>query len=147
VEKMTGRYSYDGLKVEIVDLPGTYSLTSYSLEERVTRGFLLEKKPSIVVNVADAANLTLQLLEMEIPLVMDLNMMDVADRRGIRIDSIGLSKQLGVPVVETVMKTGRGKDELLSSISRTARDRAASGGMGKTGMRMGYGPMEPFLFM
>ncbi|MCP4576838.1 MAG: ferrous iron transport protein B [Deltaproteobacteria bacterium] len=151
VEKMTGRYNHDGLKVEVVDLPGTYSLTSYSLEERVTRGFLLEEKPSVVVNVVDASNLkrnlylTLQLLEMEAPLVMDLNMMDVAGRRGIVIDSEALSKQLGIPVVETAIKTGKGKTELLSAISETAGNRAATDGMRKTGMRMDYGSMEPFL--
>lgn len=146
VEKMTGRYRHEGLKVEVVDLPGTYSLTSYSLEERVTRGFLLEEKPSVVVNVTDASNLkrnlylTLQLLEMETPLVMDLNMMDVAERRGIKIDSKALSKQLGVPVAKTAIKTGRGKNELLSAISNTAGNSIPYGGM-----RMDYGAMEPFL--
>ena len=146
VEKMTGRYNYDGLKVEVVDLPGTYSLTSYSLEERVTRGFLLEEKPSVVVNVADASNLTrnlyltLQLLEMEIPLVMDLNMMDVADRRGIKIDPEKLARHLGASVVQTAIKTGRGKKELLSAISRAGRSDTVP-----RIMHIDYGPMEPFI--
>ncbi|EFK09062.1 ferrous iron transport protein B [delta proteobacterium NaphS2] len=146
VEKMAGRYNYDGLKVEVVDLPGTYSLTSYSLEERVTRGFLLAEKPSIVVNVVDAANLTrnlyltLQLLEMEIPLVVDLNMMDVAHRRGIRIDPEKLARHLGASVVQTAIKTGRGKEALLSAISRAGRSSSAH-----QTMRIDYGPMEPFI--
>ena len=73
VEKMTGFYRYDGAKVEVVDLPGTYSLTSYSPEERVSRDFLLHESPSVVVNVANASNLkrhlylTFQLLEMQVP--------------------------------------------------------------------------------
>ncbi|MCD6295462.1 MAG: ferrous iron transport protein B, partial [Deltaproteobacteria bacterium] len=146
VEKMIGHYRHDGLKVEVVDLPGTYSLTSYSLEERVTRGFLLEEKPSVVVNVSDAANvkrnlyLSLQLLEMELPLVVELNMMDVAERRGIRIDSEELERRLGVPVVETTIKAGRGKKELLASISRVAQSEDSPGGM-----HIDYGPMEPFI--
>ena len=146
VEKMTGHYRHDGLKVEVVDLPGTYSLTSYSLEERVTRGFLLEEKPSVVVNVSDASNvkrnlyLTLQLLEMELPLVVELNMMDVAERRGIRIDAQELARRLDSPVVETAIKTGRGKKELLASISKVARSEALP-----KGMHIDYGPMEPFI--
>ncbi len=146
VEKMTGRYSHDGLKVEVVDLPGTYSLTSYSLEERVTRGFLLKEKPSVVVNVADASNLTrnlyltLQLLEMEIPLVVNLNMMDVAERRGIGIDPVALAGRLGATVVQTAIKTGRGKKELLSSISRVANSNVSP-----KVMHIDYGPMEPFI--
>lgn len=86
VDKMMGWYKRDGETVEVVDLPGTYSLTSYSPEERVSRDVLLKEPLSAVVNVVDAANLkrslylTLQLLEMEIPLVLDLNMMDVAER-------------------------------------------------------------------
>ncbi|MBW1703273.1 MAG: ferrous iron transporter B [Deltaproteobacteria bacterium] len=92
VEKKAGTYKHDGTKVEVVDLPGTYSLTSYSLEERVSRNFLLHENPSVVVNVTDASNLkrslylTFQLLELEIPVVLDLNMMDVAKRRSIEID-------------------------------------------------------------
>ena len=84
VEKMTGWYGRKGKKFEVVDLPGTYSLTSYSPEERVTRDFLLGEKPSAVINVLDSSNLkrslylTVQLLEMKIPLLLDLNMMDIA---------------------------------------------------------------------
>lgn len=89
VEKKTGFFTLEDHRVELVDLPGTYSLTSYSLEEKTARDFILHAAPQVTINVADAANLkrnlylTLQLLEMETPLVLALNMMDVAERRNI----------------------------------------------------------------
>jgi len=146
VEKMTGSYKDDGRKVEVVDLPGTYSLTSYSPEERVSRDFLLHENPSVVVNITDASNLkrnlylTFQLLEMEIPVVIDLNMMDVAERRNIEIDVKELSNKLGVSVVPTTIKTGRGKKELVKTITATSR-----AGQPFKPSRIDYGPMEPFL--
>ncbi|MBE9582322.1 MAG: ferrous iron transport protein B, partial [Proteobacteria bacterium] len=146
VEKMTGSYKYDGAKVEVVDLPGTYSLTSYSLEERVSRDFLIHEKPSVVVNVADASNLkrnlylTFQLLELGLPVVVDLNMMDVAERRDIEIDTKELSRQLGAAVVPTAIKTGRGKKKLLESIHVASRSKQVS-----EPFRIDYGSMEPFL--
>jgi ferrous iron transport protein B len=146
VEKKAGTYKYDGTKVEVVDLPGTYSLTSYSLEERVSRDFLLHEKPSVVVNVADASNLkrnlylTFQLLEMEIPVVVDLNMMDVAERRDIEIDVKKLGKELGADVVPTVIKSGKGKKELVKSIRTASRAENPP-----DPLRIDYGVMEPFL--
>ncbi len=146
VEKMTGSYRYDGAKVEVVDLPGTYSLTSYSLEERVSRDFLLHEEPSVVVNVADASNLkrnlylTFQLLEMQVPLVLDLNMMDVAKRRGIEIDVKELEKQLGTTVVPTAIRNGTGKKELLKSIHAVSLSERPS-----EPFRIDYGPLESFL--
>ena len=146
VEKMTGSYRYDGAKVEVVDLPGTYSLTSYSLEERVSRDFLLHEKPSVVVNVADASNLkrnlylTFQLLEMQAPLVLDLNMMDVAKRRGIEIDVKELAKQLGTTVVPTAIRNGTGKKDLLKSIHAVSLSERPS-----EPFRIDYGPLESFL--
>ncbi|MBW2655597.1 MAG: 50S ribosome-binding GTPase, partial [Deltaproteobacteria bacterium] len=85
VDKMVGWYRYGDTRVEVVDLPGTYSLTSYSPEERVSRDFIIHDNPSVAINVMDASNikrclyLTFQLLEMEIPVVLNLNMMDVAE--------------------------------------------------------------------
>lgn len=146
VENMTGSYKDDGIKVEVVDLPGTYSLTSYSPEERVSRDFLLHENPSVVVNVTDASNLkrnlylTFQLLEMEIPVVIDLNMMDVAERRNIEIDVEELGNKLGVSVVPTTIKTGRGKKELVKAITATSRTEQPF-----KPSRIDYGPMEPFL--
>ena len=146
VEKMTGTYKQDGAKVEVVDLPGTYSLTSYSLEERVTRDFLLHEKPAVVIDVADASNLkrnlylTFQLLEMETPVVIELNMMDVAKRRNIEINIAQLSRQLGVPVIPTVIKTGKGKKELLQSVAEIFRAEKTF-----QASQIDYGNMEPFL--
>lgn len=146
IEKKTGAFSHDGVRVELVDLPGTYSLTSYSLEERVTRNFLLEDRPALVINIVDASNLkrnlylTFQLLEMEIPVIVALNMMDVAQRRGLDIDHEELSTRLGVEVTPTVGTRGRGKVELREAIrventgTRTFEP-----------LRIDYGTMEPLL--
>lgn len=130
VDKMMGWYKRDGEDVEVIDLPGTYSLTSYSPEERVTRDVLLKEPLSAVVNVMDAANLkrslylTLQLLEMEIPLVLALNMMDVAEGLGIAIDVPGLSRELGAPIVTTAITQGRGREELFAAIADMSRSNA-----------------------
>ena len=146
VDKMTGWYRHNGYHVEVVDLPGSYSLTCFSPEERVSRAFILHDRPSVTVNVMDAFNLkrclylTFQLLEMEIPVVLNLNMMDVVEGRGITIDIGRLSKQLGIPVVPTVMKSGRGKKELLQAI-----DAAAAEGASASAVRIDYGEMEPFI--
>jgi len=111
--------------VTLVDLPGTYSLTSYSPEERIARDFLLHEKPIIILDIVDASNLernlylTFQLAEMGIPLVIALNMMDVAENRGFEIDKNKLSELLGVPVVPTVGSKGRGKKELKEAILNT----------------------------
>ncbi|MCA1792979.1 MAG: ferrous iron transport protein B [Desulfobacteraceae bacterium] len=126
VEKMTGWYRYGDVRVTVVDLPGTYSLTSYSPEERVTRDFILHQAPSVVVNTMDASNLkrclyfTFQLLEMEIPVILNLNMMDVAENRGMTIDTTALSRGLGVPVVPTAITRDRGKTDLQAAILETA---------------------------
>ena len=126
VDKMVGWYKRANDSVEVIDLPGTYSLTSYSPEEVVSRDVMLHEDISVFVNVLDAANLkrslylTFQLFEMELPLIINLNMMDVADSDGVHIDSEGLSEYFGVSVVCTAMKTGRGRDELFSEISRVA---------------------------
>ncbi len=124
VDKKSGGYQDGGMHVEILDLPGTYSLTSFSLEERVTRDFLLFDKPDIVVNVLDASTLkrslflTFQLLEMGFPVVLALNMMDVADRRGLKIDTEKLQKILGVDIIPTVGRKKKGKDQLKTAIKQ-----------------------------
>ena len=146
VDKMTGWYRRNGAKVEVVDLPGTYSLTSYSPEERVSRDFILHEKPTVTVNVMDASNLkrclylTFQLMEMEAPVILNLNMMDVAKSRGLEIDIETLSNRLGIPVVPTTMKNGRGKTELLDAI-----DAAAGGESRVQGVRIDYTEMEPLI--
>ncbi|MBN1472768.1 MAG: 50S ribosome-binding GTPase [Syntrophaceae bacterium] len=146
VDKMTGWYRHNGSRVKVVDLPGTYSLTSYSPEERVSRDFILHESPSVCVNVMDASNLkrclylTFQLLEMEVPVVLNLNMMDVVHKRGMHIDTDALSRKLGIPVVPTAIKTGRGKKELLAAIaSLSGAERSESD------FQIDYGEMEPTL--
>jgi ferrous iron transport protein B len=110
VTKKSGHYHDGKRRIEVVDLPGTYSLTSYSQEERVTRDFLLLERPEVVVIVVDASNLrrhlyfVFQLLELQIPLVVCLNMMDVAQRRGIEINIAELEQELGVPVIPTIAR-------------------------------------------
>ena len=128
VDKKSGGYTDGNLRVQVVDLPGTYSLTSFSLEERVARSFLLDEKPDIVVNVLDASNLrrslylTFQLMEMGFPVIVVLNMMDVADRRGLEIDLRSLENRLCVPVVTSVGRKGIGREELRAAIRRVGLD-------------------------
>ncbi|MGI6031115.1 MAG: ferrous iron transport protein B [Eubacteriales bacterium] len=120
VEKKEGRFRGDK-EVEITDLPGIYSLSPYTLEEVITRDFLLEQKPDAIVNLVDASSiernlyLTTQLLEMGIPVAIALNMMDVVRKRGDAIDSKALSQMLGVPVVETSAIKGEGVKELVAA--------------------------------
>lgn len=121
VDKKTGFFKYQDYKVEMVDLPGTYSFSSYSLEERVAKEYILDESPDIIVNVVDASNLkrnlylTFQLLEMGFPVIVVLNMMDVAKRRGIKIDSKKISSMLGYPVIEASGAKGLGKDEIMEN--------------------------------
>ena len=127
VDKKTGAYRDDMGKVEIVDLPGTYSLTSYSLEERVARDFILREKPDVIVNIIDASTLrrglyfTFQLLEMSFPLVMALNMVDVAQSKGFFVNSDRLSELLGIPVIPTVGRKGMGKSEVRQAIRKISQ--------------------------
>lgn len=126
VDKKTGRFKYDGHKIEMVDLPGTYSFSSYSLEERVAKGFIIDENPDVIVNVVDASNikrhlyLTFQLLEIGMPVVVVLNMMDVAQRRGIVIDSKKISQMLGCKVIEASGAKGLGSKEIMEAIVSTA---------------------------
>ena len=130
VEKKEGTYvrNDDGFRLHIVDLPGTYSLTAYSLEEVVTRDFLVNQKPEVVINIVDASNLernlylAIQFLEMGVPICIALNMIDVAKKRGIKVDDQKLSSLLGVPVTPTVARLGKGKKELMDSASQIARE-------------------------
>jgi ferrous iron transport protein B len=142
VEKLSGSYSINGTRIEIVDLPGTYSLTSFSPEEKVSRDFILHDKPETIINVADAASikrslyLTFQLLEMETPVILDLNMMDVAVKNGMTIDCNGLEKALGTPVIPTAIKRGDGKQDLINAIETSMASGVHSD------FKVDYGPME-----
>jgi ferrous iron transport protein B len=125
VEKKQGTCTSDAGLFNVVDLPGTYSLTAYSLEEVVARDYLVNEKPSMIVNIVDASNLernlylSVQFMEMGVPVCVALNMMDVAKKRGIRIDIERLSQLLTVPVVPTVARSGEGKKKLLETIAAT----------------------------
>ncbi|WP_323588973.1 ferrous iron transport protein B [Aliarcobacter butzleri] len=122
VDKKVGFFKYQDYKIQMVDLPGTYSFSSYSLEERVAKEYIINENPDIIINVVDASNLkrnlylTFQLLEMGLPVIVVLNMMDVASRREIRIDSKKISSMLNCPVVEASGAKGLGGDEIMKSV-------------------------------
>ena len=128
VEKKEGTYTRDK-DVTITDLPGVYSLSPYSPEEVVTRDYLLDGRPDAVINLVDATNLernlylTTQILDLGLPVVVALNMMDLVEKNGDKIDVAKLSKKLGCPVVETSALKGRGMEDLL----KTAIDAAKKG--------------------
>ncbi|MBP8129427.1 MAG: ferrous iron transport protein B [Candidatus Hydrogenedentes bacterium] len=121
VERKEGIAHYGEHRLTVVDLPGTYSLTAYSREEVVARQFIVEEKPELVVDVVDASNLernlylTVQLMEMQVPLAIALNMADIAEKRGFVINVERLSLLLGVPVIATVGNRGRGIFKLLKT--------------------------------
>lgn len=126
VEKKEGDREFRGRQLHFVDLPGTYSLTAYSLEEIVARDFILREKPDVVVDVVDASNLERNLylasmfIELDVPVVLALNMMDLAEARGKKIDVALLSELLGLPVVPLVARKGRGLEELLETVVAAA---------------------------
>ena len=121
VEKRTGYANFGDYQIEFVDLPGTYSLTAYSTDEKVARDYIIDYKPDVIINVVDSGNLdrnlylTTQLLEMECDLVIDLNMWDEAERLGIHIDTEKLSQMLGAPIVKTIGHRGNGTRELIQA--------------------------------
>jgi ferrous iron transport protein B len=126
VEKKVGRVLYQDKIIEIVDLPGTYSLSAFSLEEIVARDFVLEEKPDVVIDVLDSTNiernlyLCLQFQELGVPIVGALNMSDEAERSGMVIDEKQLGVILGMPFVKTVGSRGTGKEELLRTVVQVA---------------------------
>ncbi|MBT6454137.1 MAG: Fe(2+) transporter permease subunit FeoB [Gammaproteobacteria bacterium] len=120
-------------KVTVIDLPGIYTLDAMSLDEQVTRSYLLSREADVVINVLDAANLernlylTVQLLEMGVPVVLALNMMDIAQKRGISIDIDLLSKKLGCPVICIVAVTGKGINDLKQAALQVIEDHSRGG--------------------
>jgi ferrous iron transport protein B len=127
VEKKVGYRKFKGYELEVVDLPGTYSLTAYSIDEVVTRNFIVDQRPDVVINIVDVTNLernlylTTQLMELEVKLVMSLNMFDLMSARGDVLDSEKLAKFLEIPIVKTVGNTGMGVDRLLSEVIRESK--------------------------
>jgi ferrous iron transport protein B len=132
VERSEGMLHYNGQKIKVIDLPGIYSFSTYSMEELVSREFIARDKPDMVVNVVDATALernlffTIQLLELNAPLIIALNQIDLMEKKGISIDNQRLAEILGVPVVPTVAIKGKGISELTEQIVKLAAHRKAS---------------------
>ncbi|MCU0917754.1 MAG: ferrous iron transport protein B [Planctomycetes bacterium] len=128
IERKEGYCRYRDYEIRVVDLPGTYSLTAYSMEELIARNFIQEEKPDVVVDVVDASNiernlyLGTQLIEMAPPLVFAFNMADLAQRRGLTFDLEQLSRLLEARIVPTVGNKGEGRTALLEAIVQTARE-------------------------
>ncbi len=133
VERKEGHFSFDDNTITAIDLPGIYSLDASSLDEKVTRDYLLSHDADLIINVVDAGNLernlylTVQLLEMGVPIVLALNMMDVARKRGISIDTHKLSVEIGCPVVPIVAINGEGIESLLSQMAAVTNGSATGG--------------------
>lgn len=123
VEKKEGIWVNNGSQVKIVDLPGTYSLTAFSLEEVIARDFIIDQKPDLVVTVVDSSNLernlylVVQIIELGVKVIMALNMSDLAESRGIKIDIEKLSSGLKIPVISTIASKEMGLDQLKKEIS------------------------------
>jgi len=130
VEKKEGIAYCDDYTIKITDLPGTYSLTAYSLDEIVTRNFIIHEKPDLIVDIVDASNLernlylSTQLMEFGIPLVLAFNMSDIAQSAGQQTDDNAMSELLGVSIVHTVGNKDKGTRALLDVMVKTYRERA-----------------------
>jgi ferrous iron transport protein B len=129
VERAEGLLQHRGQRIRVIDLPGIYSITALSTEEQVSREFIAHDHPDVVVNIIDTSALernlffTLQLAELESPMILALNQMDLATQKGIRIDTAKLSALLGVPVIPTIAIQGKGIAELSDAIISAVRDR------------------------
>ena len=130
VEKKDGEFKHEGCEVHVTDLPGTYSLTAYSIEELVARNFVVDEKPDVVVDIVDASNLernlylATQFMELGVPLILAFNMSDVAAAKGYAIDIDLLSELMGVTIIETVGHKGKGMAELRDAIRRVSAGKA-----------------------
>lgn len=128
VEVYRGRGKIGGEDAEVIDMPGMYSLLPITEEERVARKILLTESPDVIIHVIDAKNiermlgLTLQLIEANLPVILDLNIMDEAERSGVRIKTKELENELNIPVVATVSTRGKGIDILKGRVEEYARE-------------------------
>lgn len=128
VERKTGNFHHREYEIELIDLPGTYSLSVYSPEEVIARNFIIHEAPDLVVIVVDAANLernlylAVQVLELEVAALLVLNMVDMAEARGFQIDSEQLSQALNIPVILTVARKEQGIKELKDLIIEVAEE-------------------------
>ena len=132
VDAKTGVFAHRGYTINLVDLPGTYSLTEYTPEELYVRDFIAKQQPDVVLNIVDAGNLernlflTTQLIDLNPRMVMALNMYDELEKSGDRLDHQSLSRMLGFPIVPVVASTGRGIDDVLENIVRVYEDQAGA---------------------
>jgi len=128
VDKKEGTYKKNK-NLQILDLPGTYSLSPYSAEEIIARDYIVKEKPDAVINIVDGTSiernlyLTLQIMETSIPMVVAINMMDEVEAKGDKIDCLKLQKLLGVPVVPIVARSGRGLEELMKAAAQVAENK------------------------
>ncbi len=122
VEKKEAGFEYSGWQIRLVDLPGTYSLSPYTQEEIIARDYLVQEKPDVIINVVDATNLernlylTVQLMELGIPVVMALNIFDEAVNKGYVIDTKAMETMLGIKIIPTVSTKGKGMKELMTTV-------------------------------
>ncbi|MEJ2037141.1 MAG: FeoB small GTPase domain-containing protein, partial [Maritimibacter sp.] len=136
VERKVGQYLFEGAEYELVDLPGTYSLEvvdgDVSLDEQIARDYVVAREADLIINIVDASNLernlnlTSQLLEMKVPMLVALNMMDAAEEEGVVIDVPALAAALGCPVLPVVAANGRGVDELKAAMAAAAQNPTVS---------------------
>jgi small GTP-binding protein len=135
VEKKEGSCSFNRRDIRVVDLPGVYSLTAYSPDEVVARNFIIEEKPDVVVDIVDASNLernlylAVQIMEMNVPLILALNMMDEVEAKRYKIDVEAISREMGVPVVPMVANRNRGILNLLEQIVEVAGNQEKARGV------------------
>ncbi len=140
VEKKEGRYIYRGEEIHVIDLPGIYGFTVKSMDEKITKNFIVRNRPDVVVDVIDSTNLernlylALLLIEYGVDVILALNMWDLAKERDIEIDIKKLERLLGVPVIPTVATTGEGIEELKEAISQITK-----GGKRGRRIRIDYG--------
>jgi ferrous iron transport protein B len=131
VEQRTGSFMHDGITFDVIDLPGTYSLTAASPEERITREYIIHEQPDVAIVILNAASLernlylVAELLALPTPIVVGLNMIDVARREGFEIEPKVLSAALGVPVVPMTASRGEGVHEVVDAAVKVVRDGAA----------------------
>ena len=128
VEKKSGTVKLDGYEITMLDLPGTYSLSAYSIEEIIARDFIVHEKPDVVIDILDAANLernlylAVQCIELGVKMVFALNMVDTAQKHGVQIDERKLASLTGVPVVRTIGSKNQGMDKLLEEVVQVVED-------------------------
>lgn len=130
VEKKEGNLKYKGYEIKVVDIPGIYSLTAYSIDEIIARNFIVEEKPDVVIDIVDTSNLernlylAVQFMELKVPLIIALNMADIAEKQGLKIERESFSRVLGVPLVFTVATKSQGLNELLDEVIKMVETKA-----------------------